>query len=98
MKELLLQAEPFINVLQTYYATKQFKMEYESAQELKRLYGQIFGVYNTNVACATCVVQYLENLAAWYEREIRNHQSAEQPQEPAKEAKPCKKCGKSKTK
>jgi hypothetical protein len=92
----LQQAERFMGYLQTYNATKKLQMDADTLQDLKGLYGQIFGVYNINVSCATCVVQYLDNLSAWYERQIKidNTTFSQVAQEKA----PCKKCGKNKSK
>lgn len=66
-EERLRIIESLIPYLQTYYAAETVKMDYDVRQELKRVYGDIYNVYNLDVSCSTCVVHYLNMLHSWYD-------------------------------
>lgn len=48
------------------FLNNQKQMKADDKQQLKLVYGEVFGQYNINVHCSDCVIHYLNYLADWY--------------------------------
>lgn len=98
-QDKLNQLSTYVGWLQAYNESGRMKIDADQIPAFKRLYQEIYGVV-PNTGCITCLLTYLNNLQAFYERENANWIAARQPiitSAPLQEE-PCKKCGKKKSK
>jgi hypothetical protein len=57
--------ESLLPVLNNYRATGQAKIEHHQGLLLSELVGQLFGTYNIQTSCASCVIHWLSQLDAY---------------------------------